>query len=165
MDKRKEFERRVILKQKQLGIELAPTYYGKHKGVDFEIRKEGGGFFWKIGSTKGGMIFKSEGEAIQGAKKAIENGVGKLSTNSGVNLAGAMKGTIRYFDSLKGEGAVRGEDGKSYFLHFTGIVGIDKNNHQWPTDKDKKRLSNIQGKSCTFTLYGNQAENCKIDGL
>jgi hypothetical protein len=64
-----------------------------------------------------------------------------------------MNGEIRWFDGLRGEGVVRGEDGKSYFVHFTAIQGIDKNNHHWPTDADQLRLKSIDGLKCSYEVY------------
>lgn len=64
-----------------------------------------------------------------------------------------MKGTIRWFDGMSGEGMVCGEDGKSYYLHFTSIEGVSKNNHHWPNDKDQVFLKTIKGRFCTFDLF------------
>jgi CspA family cold shock protein len=33
-----------------------------------------------------------------------------------------MKGIVKWFDDKKGYGFITGEDGKEYFVHFTGIV-------------------------------------------
>ena len=32
-----------------------------------------------------------------------------------------MKGTIKFFNSMKGFGFIAGEDGKEYFVHQTGL--------------------------------------------
>jgi cold shock protein len=32
-----------------------------------------------------------------------------------------MKGTVKFFNQMKGFGFVTGEDGKEYFVHITGI--------------------------------------------
>jgi len=72
-------------------------------------------------------------------------------------------GTIRWFDSMSGEGMVRdAETGKCYFIHFSGINGIDKNNYQWPKDSDKPFLKAIENKSCTFLILEGQAYNLTL---
>lgn len=77
-----------------------------------------------------------------------------------------IKGTILWFDGMAGEGMVRAESGECYFLHFTSIKGIHKNNHHWPTESDQKFLKNINGVFCTFELYdgynGFQAHNLEF---
>ncbi|MBS3154941.1 cold shock domain-containing protein [Candidatus Woesearchaeota archaeon] len=32
-----------------------------------------------------------------------------------------MKGTVKFFNNLKGFGFITGEDGKEYFVHKTGL--------------------------------------------
>ncbi|MFH1211941.1 MAG: cold shock domain-containing protein [Candidatus Woesearchaeota archaeon] len=32
-----------------------------------------------------------------------------------------MKGTVKFFNEMKGYGFINGEDGKSYFVHQSGI--------------------------------------------
>lgn len=32
-----------------------------------------------------------------------------------------MKGTVKFFNSMKGFGFIAGEDGKEYFVHLTGL--------------------------------------------
>jgi len=34
-----------------------------------------------------------------------------------------MKGTVKWFNGAKGYGFINGEDGKDYFVHFSGING------------------------------------------
>jgi Cold shock proteins len=34
-----------------------------------------------------------------------------------------MKGTVKWFNKDKGFGFITGEDGKDYFIHFSGIAG------------------------------------------
>jgi CspA family cold shock protein len=41
-----------------------------------------------------------------------------------------MKGTVKFFDRMKGFGFIAGEDGKEYFVHETGLnqgVSLDEN--------------------------------------
>lgn len=62
-------------------------------------------------------------------------------------------GTIRWFDSKSGEGFVRRDsDQKSFFVHFTSIAGMDKNNHHWPTEHDQVKFSCIDGLPCEFEM-------------
>lgn len=32
-----------------------------------------------------------------------------------------MKGTVKFFNNMKGFGFISGEDGKEYFVHLTGL--------------------------------------------
>ncbi len=32
-----------------------------------------------------------------------------------------MKGTVKFFNDMKGFGFITGEDGKEYFVHLTGL--------------------------------------------
>ena len=34
-----------------------------------------------------------------------------------------MKGTVKFFNDMKGFGFITGEDGKEYFVHQTGLNG------------------------------------------
>jgi len=34
-----------------------------------------------------------------------------------------MKGTVKFFNQMKGFGFIAGEDGKEYFVHQTGLEG------------------------------------------
>ncbi|MDR1835825.1 MAG: cold-shock protein [Fusobacteriaceae bacterium] len=34
-----------------------------------------------------------------------------------------LKGTVKWFNKDKGFGFITGEDGKDYFVHFSGITG------------------------------------------
>ena len=34
-----------------------------------------------------------------------------------------LKGTVKWFNKDKGFGFITGEDGKDYFVHFSGIAG------------------------------------------
>lgn len=61
-------------------------------------------------------------------------------------------GKIRWFDSMTGEGMVRGENGLSYYVHFTAIRGMDKNNLQWPTNFDQVKFSKIDGHHVEFDI-------------
>ncbi len=41
-----------------------------------------------------------------------------------------MKGTVKFFNNMKGFGFIAGEDGKEYFVHVTGLspgVSIGEN--------------------------------------
>jgi CspA family cold shock protein len=41
-----------------------------------------------------------------------------------------MKGTVKFFNNMKGFGFIAGEDGKEYFVHVTGLgpgVSITEN--------------------------------------
>ena len=41
-----------------------------------------------------------------------------------------MKGTVKFFNSMKGFGFIKGDDGNEYFVHITGLgdgVTIDEN--------------------------------------
>ena len=41
-----------------------------------------------------------------------------------------MKGTVKFFNSMKGFGFIAGEDGKEYFVHKTGLkegVSLNEN--------------------------------------
>jgi cold shock CspA family protein len=61
-------------------------------------------------------------------------------------------GKIRWFDSKSGEGMVRGDNGLLYYVHFTAIKGMDKNNYHWPTQSDQVKFSCISGLSCEFDV-------------
>lgn len=63
-----------------------------------------------------------------------------------------LQAEVRWFDYTSGEGMVRLNDGRSVFMHFTAIQGIDKNNHQWPTNDDQLKLRLIAGKRCLVDL-------------
>ena len=39
-----------------------------------------------------------------------------------------MKGYVRWWAVEKGLGFIRGEDGKDYFVHYSGIVGEGRKN-------------------------------------
>ncbi len=75
-----------------------------------------------------------------------------------------IKGKIRFIDATSGDGAVRSEDGITYFLHFTGINGINKNNHHWPADSDLELLRSIDEHKpdCEFNIMDGQAYNLNL---
>lgn len=50
----------------------AEPYHGKHKGVEFSVTEEGGGYTFKAPGTTSGRIFKTEGDAITAAKASIK---------------------------------------------------------------------------------------------
>jgi hypothetical protein len=66
-----------------------------------------------------------------------------------------MRGRIQWFDASSGEGMVESEDGMAYYLNFTCIDGIDRNNWAYPTAADQARLKGIHGRPVEFTLYTN----------
>ena len=35
-----------------------------------------------------------------------------------------MKGTVKWFNDIKGYGFIEGEDGKDYFVHHSSIEGL-----------------------------------------
>lgn len=74
-----------------------------------------------------------------------------------------LLGTVRWFDSLSGEGMVRTTQG-NHFMHFTAIKGINKNNHQWPLDSDRSKLEKLSGQSCVVTVdqFDGQIVTCEI---
>ena len=41
--------------------------------------------------------------------------------NRDVHRGGKMKGTVKFFNNMKGFGFIAGEDGKEYFVHQTGL--------------------------------------------
>lgn len=66
-----------------------------------------------------------------------------------------MLGHIVWFDASSGEGEVEGTDGEVYYLNYTCIDGVDKNNYAYPNDDDQSRLRGIAGRAVEFTLYTN----------
>jgi len=61
------------------------------------------------------------------------------------------KGTVRWYDSVSGEGVVRRKtDGACLFFHFTSLRGCDKHNYSYPTKHDQVKFSCIAGLSCEF---------------
>jgi len=75
-----------------------------------------------------------------------------------------LSGKIRWFDAMAGNGVVRLEDGRSVPLHFTAIVGIERNNHHWPTESDKLILAEIDNMDCKVTLCDGQVDWCCMSG-
>ena len=49
-------------------------------------------------------------------------------------------GTVRWFDELKGEGVIRDENGKSFYVHYSAI------------ETEKKRKTLKKGKEVKFQL-------------
>lgn len=74
-------------------------------------------------------------------------------------------GKVRWFDALSGNGVIRDSISKeSFSFHFTAIDGISKNNYQWPSDEDKRKLSDIEGKNVTYSINSdNQIDSVLID--
>lgn len=80
------------------------------------------------------------------------------------------QGTIRWFDTLRGEGIISLSNDVSVYCHFSVIEGIDKNNYTWPTDADRERLEGIAGRACEVRVYVAgptqlMAEHVKLEGL
>lgn len=63
-----------------------------------------------------------------------------------------IKGRVLWFDPTSGEGMVQAESGEAYYLHFTCVVGLQKNGYAYPAAKDKAKLPQ-PGWSVDFTLY------------
>lgn len=53
------------------------------------------------------------------------------------------KGTVKWFDDIKGFGFIAGEDGQDYFVHYSGIVC-----------EGHKKLE--QGQSVVYTIGENE---------
>ena len=53
-----------------------------------------------------------------------------------------MKGTVKFFNQVKGFGFIKGEDEKEYFVHVTGVnegVNLDENvKVTFETEEDEK---------------------------
>lgn len=47
-----------------------------------------------------------------------------------------MKGTVKFFNRMKGFGFIAGEDGTEYFVHQTGLKGIESLNDNDAVDFD-----------------------------
>ena len=73
-----------------------------------------------------------------------------------------LKATLKWFAETRGVGLITvGED--SYTLHFSSIVGIDKNNYAWPTEEDQERLSKLgYNNACVVTISQYGVERCRI---
>ncbi len=57
--------------EKRMQKRLAGPFYGKCLGVEFTVKKEGGGYYWKVGPHKSGQNFQSENEAVNAAEAYI----------------------------------------------------------------------------------------------
>jgi len=71
----KKYERIVLASGRltgKSGVALE-IFQGLYKGVEYKVRPEGGGFYWQVGKTKGGKIFKEERDAINACKQYIES--------------------------------------------------------------------------------------------
>jgi hypothetical protein len=83
------------------------------------------------------------------------------------NTNNPVIGKLRWFDAMRGEGMVE-VNNESFYLHFTAIVGIDKNNYHYPTKTDQILLENLNnGDPCKVTIYENmylkQIDTCNFD--
>ena len=78
--------------------------------------------------------------------------------------------TVIWFDATSGEGMVRVDgDDLAIYLHFSAIVGIDKNGYSCPMADDRETLKGISGKRCAVALYQNfystRVDECSIPGI
>ncbi len=68
-------------------------------------------------------------------------------------MAQWQKGQVQWFDKSSGEGVVIGEDGESYYVHYSTIV---QNSARTQTIKTKQSRRNLDsGKSVKFQVYEN----------
>lgn len=51
-----------------------------------------------------------------------------------------MMGKVRWFDEVKGEGLVRGEDGQSFYVHYSAIDSEKKHKNLNENSKVKFQL-------------------------
>lgn len=69
----------------------------------------------------------------------------------------AINGTLRWFCNTSGEGMVSGEDGGSYYLHWSAVMG------KFPPKYQKKSWVELEsGWKVRFTLYGHQVDKLQI---
>lgn len=61
-----------------------------------------------------------------------------------------MKGKVKFFNRQKEFGFITGEDGKDYFVHVTGLVGINSLNEndsvEFDTEQGEKGLRAVKVK-------------------
>lgn len=66
-------------------------------------------------------------------------------------MAQWQKGQVQWFDKSSGEGVVVGEDGASYYVHYSNIV---EKKQQGPTTQRPRR--NLEaGEKVKFSVYEN----------
>jgi len=61
-----------------------------------------------------------------------------------------MKGKVKFFNRTKEFGFITGDDGKDYFVHITGLVGISSLNEndvvEFDTEQGEKGLKAVKVK-------------------
>ena len=61
-----------------------------------------------------------------------------------------MKGKVKFFNRTKEFGFITGDDGKDYFVHITGLVGISSRNEndvvEFDTEQGEKGLKAVKVK-------------------
>lgn len=61
-----------------------------------------------------------------------------------------MKGKVKFFNRTKEFGFITGDDGKDYFVHVTGLVGISSLNEndvvEFDTEQGEKGLKAVKVK-------------------
>jgi hypothetical protein len=80
-----------------------------------------------------------------------------------------VNATVLWFDASSGEGVVQTDEGELLYLHYTCLLGWDKNNYLAPAAQDLARYPNgLAGLRCKVTVYENlysrQVETCELGG-
>ena len=63
------------------------------------------------------------------------------------------KGRVQWFDKLSGEGVVVGDDGQSYYVHYSTIVSQKERSPTTKTDVPRRNLN--AGNVVKFLVYEN----------
>lgn len=63
-----------------------------------------------------------------------------------------LKGRVQWFDETSGEGVVVGDNGKSYYVHYSSIV---PKSERRTTGKTQRRRILTSGKEVEFEVYTN----------